>query len=91
MIKAKRNKLFSRFFAFILNQVFAKKFNKIIVNEIPIRENHSVLLLCNHFSIESDSNLEIVLTVPAYFDDHQRTILKECCESIGLLVLVNSW
>jgi molecular chaperone DnaK (HSP70) len=44
-------------------------------------------LLCNHFSIESDSNLEIVLTVPAYFDDHQRTILKECCESIGLLVL----
>lgn len=44
-------------------------------------------LLCNHFSIECDSNLEIVLTVPAYFDDHQRTILKECCESIGLLVL----
>ena len=44
-------------------------------------------LLCNHFSIESDSNIEIVLTVPAYFDDHQRTILKECCESIGLLVL----
>jgi molecular chaperone DnaK (HSP70) len=44
-------------------------------------------LLCNHFSIDSDSNLEIVLTVPAYFDDHQRTILKECCESIGLLVL----
>ena len=50
MIKAKRNKLFSRFFAFILNRVFAKKFNKIIVNEIPILENHSVLLLCNHFS-----------------------------------------
>jgi molecular chaperone DnaK (HSP70) len=44
-------------------------------------------LLCNHFSIESDSTLEIVLTVPAYFDDRQRTILKDCCESIGLLVL----
>jgi molecular chaperone DnaK (HSP70) len=44
-------------------------------------------LLCNHFSIDISSNLEIVLTVPAYFDDHQRTILKECCESIGLLVL----
>ena len=45
------------------------------------------LLLCNHFSIESNTTLEIVLTVPAYFDDHQRTILKDCCESIGLLVL----
>jgi molecular chaperone DnaK (HSP70) len=44
-------------------------------------------LLCNHFSLERDVTFDIVLTVPAYFDDHQRTILKECCESIGLLVL----
>lgn len=44
-------------------------------------------LLCNYFSIQYDTTFDIVLTVPAYFDDHQRTILKECCECVGLSVL----
>lgn len=42
-------------------------------------------LICNHFN---DLDIvDIVITVPAYFDDHQRTIIKECCESIGFNVL----
>jgi molecular chaperone DnaK (HSP70) len=44
-------------------------------------------LICNHFSIETNVNIDIVITVPAYFDDNQRTIIKECCESINLNVL----
>lgn len=44
-------------------------------------------LICSHFSIDNNSVINIVITVPAYFDDYQRTIIKECCESIGLIVL----
>jgi len=44
-------------------------------------------IICNHFSIDISSNIDIVITIPAYFDDQQRTILKECCESIQLHVL----
>lgn len=44
-------------------------------------------LICNHLSIEQGDLINIVITVPAYFDDYQRTIIKECCESIGLIVL----
>lgn len=44
-------------------------------------------IICNHFNLDLSSNLDIVITVPAYFDDHQRTIIKECCESIGFNVL----
>jgi heat shock protein 5 len=44
-------------------------------------------LICNHFSIDISSKIDVVITVPAYFDDHQRTILKECCNSIDLSVL----
>lgn len=44
-------------------------------------------IICNHFSLEPQSFIDIVITVPAYFDDNQRTIIKECCESIGLMVL----
>ena len=44
-------------------------------------------IVCTHFSIELDTVIDIVITVPAYFDDNQRTIIKECCESVGLTVL----
>jgi len=44
-------------------------------------------IICTHFNIESDTVIDIVITVPAYFDDNQRTIIKECCESVGLTVL----
>ena len=50
MILAKRSVLFSRFFAIILKRILAKRFHQISVDEIPIRKDHSVLLLCNHFS-----------------------------------------
>jgi molecular chaperone DnaK (HSP70) len=44
-------------------------------------------IICSHFSIELDTLIDIVITVPAYFDDNQRTIIKKCCEAIGLIVL----
>jgi molecular chaperone DnaK (HSP70) len=44
-------------------------------------------IICNHFSLKSDTVIDIVITVPAYFDDNQRTIIKNSCESIGLIVL----
>ena len=48
--------------------------------------NHLKNILLNHFGT-SNTNFNIVLTVPAYFDDYQRTFLKECCESIGFIIL----
>ena len=50
MMLAKRNVFISRLFAIVLKRILAKRFNNIIVDEIPIRKDHSVLLLCNHFS-----------------------------------------
>lgn len=45
-------------------------------------------IIYNYLSLNIDSTiLDIVITVPAYFDDNQRTILKECCETINLNVL----
>lgn len=46
-------------------------------------------LIFNHFSIKLDTNItiDIVITVPAYFNDNQRTILKQCCESVGFNIL----
>lgn len=44
-------------------------------------------IICNYFSIDNDSNIDIVITIPAYFDDNQRTILKECCQDINLNVI----
>ena len=50
MMLAKRNIFISRLFAIVLKRILAKRFHEIIVEEIPIRKDHSVLLLCNHFS-----------------------------------------
>jgi 1-acyl-sn-glycerol-3-phosphate acyltransferase len=50
MMLAKRNVFISRLFAIVLKRILAKRFNEIIVEEIPIRKDHSILLLCNHFS-----------------------------------------
>jgi 1-acyl-sn-glycerol-3-phosphate acyltransferase len=50
MMLAKRNVFISRLFAIVLKRILAKRFHEIIVDEIPIRKDHSVLLLCNHFS-----------------------------------------
>lgn len=40
----------------------------------------------SHINIETNT-IEVVITVPAYFDDHQRSILKECFESVDYTVL----
>ena len=48
--------------------------------------NHLKNILLNYFGT-SNPNFNIVITVPAYFDDYQRTFLKECCESIGFIIL----
>jgi molecular chaperone DnaK (HSP70) len=44
-------------------------------------------IICTHFSIEFNNTIDIVITVPAYFDDNQRTIIKECCNSIAFNVI----
>lgn len=46
-------------------------------------------IIKNYFGSKIGNNvpLDIVITVPAYFNDNQRSILKECCESINLNVL----
>lgn len=51
--------------------------------------NYLKTLIFNHFSISLDTNItiDIVITVPAYFNDNQRTILKQCCESVGFNIL----
>lgn len=50
MILAKRNVLISRLFAIVLKRILAKRFHQITVAKIPMRKDHSILLLCNHFS-----------------------------------------
>lgn len=49
--------------------------------------NYLKSIICNHFAKPLDISFDIIITVPAYFNDQQRTIIKECCESIGLSVL----
>jgi molecular chaperone DnaK (HSP70) len=44
-------------------------------------------IICNYFSIENNTFVDIVITIPAYFNDNQRTILKECCQNIQLNVI----
>lgn len=44
-------------------------------------------IICAHFNIDTHSDIDIVITVPAYFNDYQRTFVKECCESINFHVL----
>lgn len=46
-------------------------------------------IVLDHFSIVSDTDIsiDIVITVPVYFNDNQRTILKQCCESVKFNVL----
>lgn len=44
-------------------------------------------IICNHFNKSLDETFEIVITVPAYFNDEQRTFVKDCCHAINLQVL----
>jgi molecular chaperone DnaK (HSP70) len=45
-------------------------------------------IVLDHFSIvDKNISIDIVLTVPVYFNDNQRTILKQCCESVNFNVL----
>ena len=44
-------------------------------------------IICNHFNKSLDETFEIVITVPAYFNDEQRTFVKDCCHAINLTVL----
>jgi len=48
--------------------------------------NYLKNLIKNYFSVDKDS-FDIVITVPAYFNDFQRIFIKECCETIGFNVL----
>ena len=46
------------------------------------------LLVCNHFNLsETVIDIDIVITVPAYFNDYQRSMIKECCEMVRFNVL----
>ncbi|MBK0383212.1 1-acyl-sn-glycerol-3-phosphate acyltransferase [Pedobacter sp. SD-b] len=36
--------------AYFLTWIFRKRFNKMVINEIGIKKQHSYLLMCNHFS-----------------------------------------
>jgi molecular chaperone DnaK (HSP70) len=50
--------------------------------------NYLKSIIKNYFGNQLvDDIIDIVITVPAYFNDNQRTILKECCESINMNVL----
>lgn len=49
--------------------------------------NYLKSIVKNYFGDKIGDSFEIVITVPAYFNDIQRVILKECCESINLNVL----
>lgn len=45
-------------------------------------------IICNHFTIDNNNeHIDIVITVPAYFNDYQRTIIQKCCESVNFSVL----
>jgi len=48
--------------------------------------NYLKNLIKHYFSTEHNS-FDIVITVPAYFNDYQRTFIKDCCQSIELNVL----
>lgn len=44
-------------------------------------------LICMNIGCELDVILDVVITVPAYFDDKQRSLMKDYCEKINLNVL----
>ncbi len=50
MIKSNRNNIVCKIFAFFLERKLKRKFSTISVSEINLKENHSVILLMNHFS-----------------------------------------
>lgn len=74
------------------NLVFTVKFNNEI-KEYNLQTlvifylNYLKGIICNHFGRTLEEQFEIVITVPAYFNDEQRTFVKECCNLIGLTVL----
>ena len=48
--------------------------------------NYLKNVIKNHFNIDNNT-FDIVITVPAYFNDYQRTFIKDCCQSINLNIL----
>ncbi len=36
--------------AWLLGLLFKRRFNKMVINEVPVKPNHSYILMCNHFS-----------------------------------------
>lgn len=68
---------------FILNN---KNYN--VIDIISIFLNHlKNIILSYDSSLNSDKEINIVITIPAYYNDHQREILKLACESVNFNVL----
>jgi molecular chaperone DnaK (HSP70) len=55
---------------------------------ISIYINYLVRYSLNFLNIKrTDEKIQVVITIPAYYNDHQREIIKNCCENINLEVL----
>lgn len=67
---------------FILNNK-----NYSIIDIISIFLNHLKNIILSYDSSFNQKEINIVITIPAYYNDHQREILKSACEMVNFNVL----